>query len=412
MRLSIYLCLILPLTLCASLKEYVLSLGSAGSVRYIYNHDILFHIDRVSSSNEVLYRHSYVYDEKGCLLKEKMIGDLGEILFEKPGVIKSPYHIEICDYDDKGNLIKHTQDSMIREYSYTDARELVAQPVFDKPCTYDDRGNLLQKGDISFTYDDKGHLTHVALTEEDVYYFYDERGKRVGRSCGKCFETYGHLNENEIAVFDESGCLKELRIPGITSHKDLVRPIAIETKDAIYAPIHDLQNNIIKLIDIKTKQVIVLNYPEPFGENLSIDSPTRWIFSGKPYDPKTGLVYFGSRYYCPDLHLWLSQDPARQTPNLYEYCFNNPLSYIDPDGRTSEEAQKHFDNATEALIQAFGHSFAAGVSAEIPPLALFELYNASKCWIEAATEFNAGCRENEKTHHTNQEIKDHTLEVQ
>ncbi len=38
----------------------------------------------------------------------------------------------------------------------------------------------------------------------------------------------------------------------------MLRPIAIETPDAIYAPIHDVQSNIVKLVDIKTREVTSL----------------------------------------------------------------------------------------------------------------------------------------------------------
>ncbi len=65
----------------------------------------------------------------------------------------------------------------------------------------------------------------------------------------------------------------------------------------------------------------------------------------------------------------------------------------------------------QKVLSFFGHSFAAGISVEIPPLAIIELYNASKCWIEAAKEFNAGCRENEKIITNDQEITNHSLEI-
>ncbi|MBM3192239.1 MAG: RHS repeat-associated core domain-containing protein [Chlamydiae bacterium] len=127
--------------------------------------------------------------------------------------------------------------------------------------------------------------------------------------------------------------MKELRIPGLSYHKDVLRPIAIETKDAIYAPIHDIQGNIIKLVDIATREVTSLALPDPFGRGLSKESPTSWIFSGKYYDRELDLVYFGRRYYSPQLKKWLSPDPAFQTLDPYQYCLNKPLSYFDPDGQ-------------------------------------------------------------------------------
>lgn len=40
----------------------------------------------------------------------------------------------------------------------------------------------------------------------------------------------------------------------------------------------------------------------------------------------------------------------------------------------------------------------AGIMVEVPPLALFELYNAVGSWKEAAREYNAGCEARDCDH--------------
>ncbi len=86
-------------------------------------------------------------------------------------------------------------------------------------------------------------------------------------------------------------------------------------------------------------------------------------FTGKEYDDETGLYYYGARYLDPKYSRWLSSDPAMgeyipQAPindeakkknqnllgqggvfntvnlHLYHYAGNNPVKYVDPDGRT------------------------------------------------------------------------------
>ncbi|MBO7493012.1 MAG: hypothetical protein J6T87_02575 [Bacteroidales bacterium] len=78
----------------------------------------------------------------------------------------------------------------------------------------------------------------------------------------------------------------------------------------------------------------------PWGEDL-IDQKlsgfdgVRYTFSAKEKDSETGLSYFGSRYYCSDLSVWLSVDPmSDKYPSLspYTYCANNPVRLVDPDG--------------------------------------------------------------------------------
>jgi RHS repeat-associated protein len=108
----------------------------------------------------------------------------------------------------------------------------------------------------------------------------------------------------------------------------------------------------------------------PFGEELLsstgvrntvpgyFGSDIRQKFTSKERDDETGLDYFGARYYSsaqgrftsadeftggPDeyyeFHDLAAQNPTfyadltdPQSLNKYQYCYNNPLLYIDPDG--------------------------------------------------------------------------------
>ena len=66
-------------------------------------------------------------------------------------------------------------------------------------------------------------------------------------------------------------------------------------------------------------------------------------FSGKERDAESGLDYFGARYYDKAQYRFISVDPVinagaaignPQRWNLYSYCGNNPIVYLDPDGRS------------------------------------------------------------------------------
>jgi len=48
--------------------------------------------------------------------------------------------------------------------------------------------------------------------------------------------------------------------------------------------------------------------------------------------PGMGLVYFGVRYYDPEIGVWTSTDPDEQYWNSYSYCGGDPINYIDPNG--------------------------------------------------------------------------------
>jgi len=96
----------------------------------------------------------------------------------------------------------------------------------------------------------------------------------------------------------------------MTTHSDLVKAIAIETKDATYAPIYDLRWNIVKLVNIADGLVLETR-PDPFGQNLGMLEGCPWTFCSKRYDP--------------ELRQWTSLDSLMQDSRPYRYCFNNPL---------------------------------------------------------------------------------------
>ena len=63
---------------------------------------------------------------------------------------------------------------------------------------------------------------------------------------------------------------------------------------------------------------------------------TPYKFNGKEKDEETGYNNFGARYYYDWASIWLSVDPmSDKYPSLtsYNYCANNPVMLIDPDGR-------------------------------------------------------------------------------
>lgn len=72
----------------------------------------------------------------------------------------------------------------------------------------------------------------------------------------------------------------------------------------------------------------------PYGEKeLSNGDGTEYGFTDKAEDVTTGLQYFGARFYDAECGRFISQDPAKDGANWFAYCTNNPISYIDPDGK-------------------------------------------------------------------------------
>ena len=86
---------------------------------------------------------------------------------------------------------------------------------------------------------------------------------------------------------------------------------------------------------------------DPFGEITDQEgtSANRQVFTGQEHDENTGLIYFGARYYDPEIGRFITQDSylgeAGMPPSLhrYLYAYSNPTYYTDPDGRTAIGSQ-------------------------------------------------------------------------
>ncbi|MBM4175394.1 MAG: RHS repeat-associated core domain-containing protein, partial [Ignavibacteria bacterium] len=66
----------------------------------------------------------------------------------------------------------------------------------------------------------------------------------------------------------------------------------------------------------------------------------KYKFTEKERDTETGYDYFKARYYDSELEKWLQVDPLSEKYwgwSPYNYSFNNPLRYFDPDGKWPEK---------------------------------------------------------------------------
>ena len=88
----------------------------------------------------------------------------------------------------------------------------------------------------------------------------------------------------------------------------------------------DAGGNVVQGMDYNAFGQIVLEAGAPA-------SP--FAFTGREFDPETGLYFYRARYYDPDAGRFVSEDPiniAGSYANLYTYVFNNPVNFSDPAG--------------------------------------------------------------------------------
>ena len=94
-------------------------------------------------------------------------------------------------------------------------------------------------------------------------------------------------------------------------------------------------------------QVVWRKSYAPFGAEETSEGQTQTAardagigYTGHAADKSTGMVYMGSRYYNPQVGVFLSRDPAEVSANdpfsfnRYAYVNNNPYRYRDPNGES------------------------------------------------------------------------------
>ena len=86
-------------------------------------------------------------------------------------------------------------------------------------------------------------------------------------------------------------------------------------------------------------------YGDVWTQGVSATPQTDKLFTGqRRYGAKSGIYYYGSRFYSADSGRFLQADsivPEPSNPqalNRYSYVVNNPMRYTDPTGRCFGEA--------------------------------------------------------------------------
>ena len=108
------------------------------------------------------------------------------------------------------------------------------------------------------------------------------------------------------------------------------------------------------ITDITDCDGTVLNHYayDAFG-NRTVEEETvenRFGFAGEILDAVTGQYYLRARFYNPVIARFLSEDTYYGDGlNLYAYCHNNPVGYVDPSGHASKVISSSDPNVMDII---------------------------------------------------------------
>lgn len=348
-------------------------------------------------------RYNYEYDEANQLVRvDDNIG-------------KKTYTYQ---YDKGGNRVSE------KIYPYTESaqlgtpeREIKSQYTFlqwkdrlysydGKQIKYDIAGNPISYGDQKYIWNGK-QLTEIVNPDGTRTTFaYDANGFRTEKHQIKADGTEEYvvyyiwtdgvltqqylLYNMEITIRGET---RRVQVPFLAEflYDDSKQAQGcIINGDAGYLFLRNLQGDVIALADMEGKVMMEFNY-DPWGrisytyfdengnptdavtdEEMSLITAVFCpiTYRGYNYDFTTGLYYLQSRYYnpdwgrflnCDDTSILLATQGTTHGANLFAYCNNDPVNWIDPSGYWGKDV--HYTYTLQAASRIF-NSFDAEILAQ------------------------------------------------
>ncbi|MEI8122542.1 MAG: RHS repeat-associated core domain-containing protein, partial [bacterium] len=240
-------------------------------------------------------------------------------------------------YDALGNRSVMLDNLTLTNYTVNNLNQYTQVDL--NSFTYDTNGNLTGDGTWTFGYDQEGHLITADKSGTSVSYKYDALGRRIGKNVNGTITQYVYSGQDLIEERDGSNNItaKYVYAGGIDN------PVEVIKGTNAYFFQQDALGNVTALTNssgaiVESYTYDVFGKPKTKdGSGNTIDIPsTPFLFTGREYDPETGLYHYRSRAYSPKLGRFLQMDSigfGGEDLNLYRYVSNNSVNSIDPLGK-------------------------------------------------------------------------------
>ena len=297
------------------------SKGNINHIKYTNKH-VYYTYDKhnrlIREDNQLLYSTIfYRYDDCGNLSKkltipysenqdEPPVGTWQALTYSNGKLVKDFNNMSIA-YDAIGNPVLYRGYRM----SWTQGNQLIS--YYNSTFAYNARGRRIKKNNIDYYYDAKGKLIG---SSDGMEYYYDESGVTAFKYNGNLYIYQKDVLNNVIGILDSSG--------------NIVVKYVYDAWGNFWA--YDSNGNTLSYSGRKSASNSTPN-------KLCDINPFK--YRSYFYDYETGLYYLESRYYDPETCRFISPDSIEfANPeiinglNLYAYCVNNPIKYVDPNGCT------------------------------------------------------------------------------
>ncbi len=275
--------------------------------------------------------YSYEYDDYGNRSKMTATG--------------TEEYETVYDYSVNGKytaLLQKEVKTVEKEANPIDLNSNVKQTVYK----YDANGNQIKKTaegkTETNTYNGLNQLIGFTDGETTASYKYNASGLRYEKTVDG--QTINHVwdgNQQIIAdVIDNQFYEADCYIRGT----NLVAKYNFWNgkKSAYTYYTQNAHGDVVNLTDKDGKVTKSYKY-DAFGveKNIAKNDTNAFRYCGEYYDTESGTIYLRARYYDPSIGRFISRDSfagSLNDPlslNLYTYCANNPVIYVDPSGNSA-----------------------------------------------------------------------------
>ncbi len=322
----------------------------------------------VQKINQPQIPFEYAYDSRGNIISEKRGNLTTTYAYDALGQlirVNDPHENAtwVYSYDRGGNILSKARyaytigelgtAAQVVPYAYGDANWKDKLTAYNgKAITYDAIGNPLTDGTWTYQWQAGRQLGHMSAEGTALTFQYDHNGLRTR----KIVETNWYPVITDYTLHGKlisHMSVKYTDFNEIPQHDDLHffydaqnRPAKVEFNGIFYTYIHNLQGDIVGLLDNNGNIVVEYKY-DVWGRKLlatgnlattlGVLNPFR--YRGYIYDEETGLYYLKDRYYNPTISRFLITDvllgfaDSILLQNVFSYAGNTPVGNVDFDGK-------------------------------------------------------------------------------
>ena len=294
------------------------TLPDGSSTRYGYDALSIRSIARYNADGQPLFEHEILaYDLSHRPTDEKLIAQLGALKrnYDRDGrlsaLISSYASNQILTRDCLGNILSSRLGQDESQFAYDDLSQLKTEKglishTYDSDAHYCRRqkdgesydvnallqipshldynlnGNAARSGDQKLVYDALDRLIAIETPFIRCSYVYDSEHRRISETISN--DQTGQLStlnfiydgEKEIGAMSD-GRIVQLRTLNPYYSSETGAAIAIELNGQIFAPLHDLYGNVIRLIALDHS--VSEHHYSAFGEESPANHPNPWRYA-------------------------------------------------------------------------------------------------------------------------------------